>query len=318
MPGVAKRNEDPRQRLPARGAAERRRLQDGRIDLADDAVERQDDERQHDVGHADGDADQVVDQRQRLVDQAKPHQRLVDDAGALQEHHPGVGAGEKIGPHRQKEDGKDDRPSADGMIASTQATGKPIASDTTVTTRGHDEGVEEDLQIGGRCRAVLDVVVEAELGSITLRSKQCHHRQNEEHDDEAAMPVTSGRNSASRTVRTLPHRRWMLSCSAVSKAMPNTSCENGPVRCAKAGAEPIAPVNFALLGLPRVPALADRVAVRRPVVHVGIDLARRLLVRQRLAQLFGSIRRWRFEVDRRIAGAAAISGLSLRHWSQPQ
>ncbi len=51
---------------------------------------------------------QIVGQLQRLLDDADRHQHPVDQPGLLQQHHPGIGPRQKVGPHRQQDDREDD------------------------------------------------------------------------------------------------------------------------------------------------------------------------------------------------------------------
>src|SRR5438876_1230626 len=76
--GKRQRQQDAPEGLERACAAKGGGAQRHGVDRAQRADQRQDHEGQHDVDHADGDAGQIVDERQRLMDDAEPHQRPVD------------------------------------------------------------------------------------------------------------------------------------------------------------------------------------------------------------------------------------------------
>src|SRR5579864_7275920 len=93
------RHQHPPECLPAGRAADCGGAQRGRIDRAQGGMQRHHEKRQHDVGHADCHTGEVIHERERLMDHAKPHQQTVDRASLLQQHHPCESARKQIGPH---------------------------------------------------------------------------------------------------------------------------------------------------------------------------------------------------------------------------
>jgi hypothetical protein len=94
-------------------------------------------------------ADAVVDQRQRRIDQAERHQRLVDDAVVLQDDHPGGGAHQKRGPQRQQHGAQHHRPlpALKARRRSSHRAGRSAGS-TTVTSAAIQKRAQEDRGVG--------------------------------------------------------------------------------------------------------------------------------------------------------------------------
>ena len=121
-------------------------------DLLHGGVERQHHERQQDMHGRDHGAEGVVHQRQRLVDDPEILQELVDHAGPLQQHQPGIGAHQHAGPERQHHQRQDhDAPS---LRHGAGGIGDGIAEQQR--QHGHHEA---DLE-GQRKAAPVDVFAE--------------------------------------------------------------------------------------------------------------------------------------------------------------
>ena len=179
-----------------RGGAER-----CRIEGAHRGVQRQDHEGDHDVGHADGDAEQVVDELQGRVDRPDRHQCPVDQARPLQQHHPRVGARQQVGPHRQDDDAEEER----GPTRRKDREEPGEREGEKQRDEGHQprdrERVDEHLEVGGRPEH-LGKVLEPDDRVRHAAQQQPDHRGHEEHAQEE-----QGRRRRPEAGRHSPRRR---------------------------------------------------------------------------------------------------------------
>ncbi|MOA14104.1 hypothetical protein D3C78_1341870 [compost metagenome] len=146
-------------------------------------LQRQHDERDHDVAHADHHAGQVVHHFQRGIDDAHGHQRLVDHPRALQQHQPRVGACQQAGPHRQQYDVQ--QPAAPALGHQGNCPGQREAQQHADQGdhAGHREGVEQHPRIS-RVGKQLLVVAQARRWLQHPAQQQAGQRGKEEQAKE--------------------------------------------------------------------------------------------------------------------------------------
>ena len=179
------RQEDPAEGVEGFGAKALGRLHEVLGDFFHHRIQRQDHKGQHDVQGADYRASGVVHQRQGLVDDAKVHQRLIDQSAALQEHQPGIGPHQHAGPERQ--DHADQNQVGPETLQARSGVGNGEAHDDR-----QDRHQETDLEGQGEgvpVNAFLenpDVVGQGKpfLGLDRLKGQpaQRHDQQHHDHD----------------------------------------------------------------------------------------------------------------------------------------
>ncbi|MNT34439.1 hypothetical protein D3C72_1704210 [compost metagenome] len=143
---------------------------------------------------------------QRLIDDAHGHQRLVDHPGGLQQHQPGVGAGEQAGPHRQQHDVQD--PAAPAARHQGDRPGQREAQQQAEQRHqaGHREGVEQHPRIG-RVGEQLLIVAQARHRFQHAAQQQANQRREKEQAEEQQGGDQVARSApALRQGRGLRHR----------------------------------------------------------------------------------------------------------------
>ena len=167
------RQRDLHERLPRTRAEIRSRFQQRQVQLLQVRVQRQDHERQVRVDDADVDREVGLQHHQRLVDDADPHQEIVDEAVVLEDADPGVHAQQERRPERQDHHHQQDV--APGGVGASDGVGDRIADQQAQERR--DRGDLQRVEIRAPVQVVFDQVqeiadVELDLEDPLLRPRE--------------------------------------------------------------------------------------------------------------------------------------------------
>ncbi|MNP30127.1 hypothetical protein D3C76_1231870 [compost metagenome] len=143
---------------------------------------------------------------QRLIDDAHGHQRLVDHPGGLQQHQPGIGAGEEAGPHRQQHDVEDP-----ATPATRHQGDRPGQRETQQQAeQGHQarhrEGVEQDPGIRRVGEQLLVVAQPRHRLQHAAQQQADQGRQEEQAEEQQGGDQVARSAPALRQGRGLRHR----------------------------------------------------------------------------------------------------------------
>ncbi|MNP29928.1 hypothetical protein D3C76_1229770 [compost metagenome] len=147
---------------------------------------------------------------QRLIDDAHGHQRLVDHPGGLQQHQPGISAGEQAGPHRQQHDVEDPAPPSARHQGDRPGQREAQQQAEQRHQAGHREGVEQHPRIG-RVGEQLLIVAQARHRFQHAAQQQANQRREKEQAEKQ-----QGGDQVTGATPTLFQRRRGLLCNGLA------------------------------------------------------------------------------------------------------
>ena len=154
---------------------------DGGIEPAHRAIDRQHHVGQQHVHHADQHAGEIVQQRQRVADDAGIDQPAIEHAVAAQQHHPGIGAHQDRGPQRQQHEDEAERRPGGRRGGDQEAQRIAQQQAEAGDQQGDLEGVPEHPQVKPLAQRL---GVPVERARLDAEAQHAHDREEEEGEQE--------------------------------------------------------------------------------------------------------------------------------------
>ena len=203
----------------------RRRAQRGRclqqpvVDADHRGEQRQHQERQQHVGHADGDAELVVEELHRRIGEAEPLQAAVHQAAIAQHDDPGIGAHQDADPERQHHQGDGDQSCA---LAEAAHPMRQRVADGDVGDRGDQrdaQRVAQHPQIDGRLEQSF-IVLEREAPPLVPEGEAQHVDDGQVEGDDHQHQERCDEGEALPTHRSVPYRLSLKASHFLFTASP--------------------------------------------------------------------------------------------------